>query len=183
VEYDLSKSITINCSYSINGTDAFSTSPCTVLGNVITVSNLFNNTVVQNFSLMVSGIVNPYPAQDTSNFIGSIGGNNAEPIGVNSFVTITFASTSACGFTFTANFVYQTTANMIISFTTVNQFPFNGSIVVKLPTRWSQDLIPTRTIPVTNTTMVCNNFSSVSSMLFRILMRGCSVWVRLILNQ
>lgn len=183
VEYDLSKSASINCSYSINGTDAYTTSPCTVAGNVVTVSNLFSNTIVQNFSLMVSGIVNPYPAQDTSNFIGSIGGNNAEPIGVNSFVTITYATTSSCSFTFTPNYVYQSPANMIITFTTVNQFPYNGSIVVKLPTKWSQDLNTTRTIPVTNTTMVCNNYSAVTRLLFRISIVGCSVLGRLILNQ
>jgi hypothetical protein len=106
VEYDLSKSTTINCSYSINGTDAYTTSTCSIAGNVITLSNLFNNTIVQNFSLMVSGIINPYPAQVTSDFLGSIGGNTGDPYGVNSYVTIVTATTSACSFTFTPNYVY-----------------------------------------------------------------------------
>lgn len=106
VEYDLSKSSSINCSYSINGTDAYATSACSVVGNVITLTNIFNNTIVQNFSLMVSGIINPYPARDTSDFAGSIGGNTAVANSVNSFLTITYATTSSCSFTFTPNYVF-----------------------------------------------------------------------------
>ena len=180
VEYDLTKSTSINCSYSINGTDAYTTCACSVSGNVITVSNLFNNTIVQNFSVMVSGIINPYPAQVTSDFLGSIGGNTAEPYGVNSYVTIITATTSSCSFTFAPNYVYESPANMIITFTTVNQFPYNGSIVVKLPTKWSQDLNTTRAIPLLNSTMVCNNYSSVRINLYRILVRFYNAWDRLI---
>lgn len=161
VQYNLSA--TVGCSYSINNTGTFTTNPCTVSGNVITLNSVFNNVIARTFSLMVTGVLNPYPAGITSNFTGSIGGNTATPNGILSLVTITPA-TSQCSFTFSPNYVYLSPATMIITLTITNQFPLNGQITVKFPSTrvWSQDLNTSRTIPILSS-MVCNNISAVNT--------------------
>jgi len=161
VQYTLPSSV--GCSYSINNTGTYTTNTCSVSGNVVTLTNLFANVVLRTFSLMVTGVLNPYPSGSTSNFTGSIGGNTATPNGLLSIVTITPA-TSTCSFTFSPNYVYLSSANMIITLTTNNQFPSNGTIVVKFPsTRWSQELNTARTIPFVTGSMVCNNYSTVTA--------------------
>ena len=125
--------------------------------------------------LMVTGVLNPYPAGATSNFTGSIGSNTATPSGVLSIANIT---TAAClsSFTFTPNYVYLSPANMILTLNITNQFPSNGYITVKFPSNrlWSQDLNTLRFIPIASS-MVCNNYSAVAFFLLRMLSAEFSV--------
>jgi hypothetical protein len=134
-----------------------------VSGNVVTLSSIFSSTIVNTFSLVVGNVVNPYPAGVTSHFYGTIGVDTSNTTGTNSIVTITTAL-SACSFTFDPNYVYTNPANMMISLTTVNQFPTSGSIKVQFPftRKWSQDLSTTRFMPITDGSMSCSSQSAVS---------------------
>jgi hypothetical protein len=161
-EYTLPSTIT--CTYSINSTGTYSNNNCTVVGNIITLGGLFNNVLVYTLTVIVNGVNNPYPAGQTSTFSGTIGpdsSNSTVAATTNSRVTIT-AAQSACGFTFNPNFVYTSSTNLIMTVTTVNQFPATGTIGVQFASnrKWSQDLVSTRTMPISTGAMVCNNQSA-----------------------
>lgn len=129
-QYTLTNSIT--CTYQLNSTGTFTPAACTQLNNQITLSNIFSgSTVLATATVVVANVLNPFPAGRTSNFVGTIGSDNAVANNVNSLVTIT-AATSVCGFTFSPNTVYST-ASMIITLTVTNQFPSTGTIGVQFP--------------------------------------------------
>ena len=161
VQYAITSSAT--CSYSINNTGSYTANACTLSTNVLTLSNLFNNTIIKTLSIIVTNVLNPYPAGTTSNFSGTIGGNTAVPNGVYSVVTIT-AGASVCSFTFSPNYVYYNNSNMVFTLTTTNQFPSTGTILVKFPSNrlWSMDLNTTRYMPITSGSMVCASSSAVT---------------------
>ena len=154
----------VTCSYSINSTGVYTSNPCSVLGNVVTLSNLFSNTTVNTFSLIIGNVVNPYPAGQTSVFSGTIGADTsyAATAGASNTVTITPAQ-SICSFTFNPNLVYTSPTDLIMTLTTVNEFPSLGTIGVQFPSsrKWSQDLDPARTMPISTGAMVCNSQSAV----------------------
>lgn len=182
VQYTITNAIT--CTYSINNTGTYTANPCTVSTNVVTLSNLFSNTVLKTLSVMVTNVLNPYPAGITSNFSGTIGTNIAVPNGVYSVVTIT-AGASLCSFTFSPNYVYYNNSKMIFTLTTKNQFPDTGTIIVKFPSNrlWSQDLDTTRYMPITTGTMICTSSSSVTLSRPRMLTRRSSAAVHLLQPQ
>lgn len=131
----------IGCSYQINSTGAYLPTTCNQVGNLITLSGLFSNgTVLATLNLLITNVLNPYPAGKTSAFTGTIGVDVAvvNGAGVNSVVTIT-AAASVCSFTFSPNYVYST-QTMVFTLTITNQFPANGTIGAQFPlTRlWSQ---------------------------------------------
>lgn len=130
---------TVVCSYQINSTGPYTTTPCNQLGNQITLNTIFpNGTILASLTLLITNVLNPYPAGKTSNFSGTIGTDTAVANGVNSLVTITPA-TSVCSFTFSPNLVYSI-ESMVFTLTLTNQFPVGGTIGVQFPlTRlWSQ---------------------------------------------
>lgn len=139
-------------------------------GNVITLNNIFNSVYLNTFSLVIGNVVNPYPSGTTSHFYGTIGSSTSNTTGTNSVVTIT-TGTSACSFTFDPNSVETNPANMIISLTTVNQFPNTGYVGVQFPftRKWSQDLDSTRYMPITDSSMACSSKSAVPPILARML--------------
>ena len=118
-EFTLTSSIT--CRYSLNSTGAYSNANCGLVGNVITLSNIFNNDIVHTFSLIVTNVQNPYPAGTTSVFSGTIGADTSfiNAFSTNSRVTIAPAA-SICSFTFTPTTVNSNTANLMMTLTTVN---------------------------------------------------------------
>lgn len=111
---------TVTCSYSINTTASTPDIPnsCTRVGNVITLSNIFSSVYVKTLTLKVVGVLNPYPAGQTSNFLGTIGSDSASSTDDSSVIIV--PATSACSFTFDPNTVYTNPANMIITITTIN---------------------------------------------------------------
>jgi hypothetical protein len=163
-EYVLTSNIT--CRYSVNSTGIYTTTGCGLVGNVITLSGIFNNVLVQTLTVVVANVSNPYPAGTTSIFSGSIGPDTSYTLNsattANSKVTISPAQ-SSCSFTFAPNSVYTSPTNLVMTLTTVNQFPAAGAILVQFPFSkvWSQDLVPTRTMPITTGAMVCTNQSAV----------------------
>ena len=120
-------------------------------------------------SVIIGNVVNPYPAGQTSVFSGTIGVDTSYT-GAGNFnrVTITAAG-STCSFTFNPNFVYTSPTDLIMTLTTVNEFPSTGTIGVQFAStrKWSQDLDATRFMPISTGTMVCNNQSGVNKLIFR----------------
>lgn len=158
IQYSLNSSIT--CSYQLNSVGIFNAAPCNLLSNQITLTGIFNNTILSTLTLIVGNVLNPYPAGRTSNFTGTIGSDVAVANGVNSLVTITPA-TSSCSFTFSPNTVYSS-SSMVFTLNLTNAFPLGGTIGVQFPlTRmWSQELDSTRLMPISSS-MVCGSQSSV----------------------
>jgi hypothetical protein len=106
IQYALNSNVT--CSYQVNTTGSYITTPCTELNNQITITNIFTAaTTLANVTVLVGNVLNPFPAGKTSNFTGTIGSDVAQPNGVNSLVTIT-AAASICSFTFSPDLVYST---------------------------------------------------------------------------
>lgn len=174
-EFTISSSIT--CRYSINSTGIFTSNACTISGNVVTLSNIFTSDLVHTLSLVIGNVVNPYPAGQTSRFFGTIGVDTSNTTGTNSLVTITSAL-AACSFTFNPNFVYTNPTTMVVTITTVNQFPATGYINIQFPfnRRWSQDLDTTRLMPIVDGSMSCSSQSAVSLILLVERQYRCTVY-------
>ena len=169
----------MTCKYSLNSTGVYTDTTCGISGSVVTITGIFNNILVRTLSLKIGNVVNPYPAGQTDRFAGTIGTSTSNTTSVgasNARVTIT-AALAACSFTFSPNFVYTSPTDLIMTMTTVNEFPTSGTIQVAFSTtrKWSQDLDSSRTMPITDGNMVCTNKSAVSYILFRMLIVGCSV--------
>ncbi len=151
------------CKYSINDTGVYTSTACTVSSNTVTLSNIFSSVLVQTFSLVISNVVNPYPAGQTGVFYGTIGPDTSNiTTATQSRVTITSA-TSSCGFTFNPNVVETSPTNITFTITTVNQFPVDGYIQMQFPfsRKWSQDLNSSRYMPILTGTMPCSSQSGV----------------------
>jgi hypothetical protein len=115
----------VTCSYQLNTNLTYSNNNCSVNNNQIIFNNIFsNNFILRTATIIIANVLNPFPAGRTSPFQGTIGNDVAlvnGVNGVNSFVTITPAS-SSCKFTFSPNLV-SSTEDMIITLTLKNILP------------------------------------------------------------
>ena len=106
----------------------------------------------------------PIVPGQTSVFSGTIGADTSysATAGASNTVIITPAL-SICSFTFNPNLVYTSPTDLIMTLTTVNEFPSTGTIGLQFPSnrKWSQDLDTARTMPISTGAMVCNSQSAV----------------------
>lgn len=117
------------------------------------VGAFVSDSIVSNVTLIVSNIMNPTPAIQTSEFTGSIG-SDTSGTGADNYVILEAATFQSCSITFDPTTVNSSSA-MVLTLTPRNSIPQDGSIVIQLPdNRWANDISTTFVLPI-STTMAC----------------------------
>jgi len=127
--------------------------------NNITITNaIVSSTAVANVTIVVTNVLNPYPAITTSPFIIAIGSDTSAS-STSSAITLTPATFASCAVTFSPSSV-NTTGAMVVSITPSNKILANNSVVIAFPLslQWSQDISTTHTLPI-GSSVTCSRVS------------------------
>lgn len=123
-EYDLSTtSGQITCTVIINS-GAINSRTCTLTPgtNKLVITGAFvSDSIVYNVTLTVSNVLNPIPAMQTSEFVGTIG-TDTSATGVDNYVVLSAASFQSCAVTFSPTTI-NSSSSMIFTITPTNSIP------------------------------------------------------------
>lgn len=105
---------------------------CTLNGNTLTVSGLFNgNDNISEVDLFLSNIRNPSSALTTSPFVGTIG---SDVSGSSSGATLTYTAANLAILTASfASGIVNRTSDLIFTLTTGQPIPSDGAITIRFP--------------------------------------------------
>ena len=129
-----------------------------LVGNNFTISNAIRSAqFIENMTIKIENVTNPWPALTTDSFIVVIG-TDISANSSSSSVTLVGDIFSSCSISYNPGFV-NTTAPMILNITPTNHIPNNGYLVIQFPTKlqWAQDIATNRLIPIETAT--CNPLS------------------------
>lgn len=136
---------------------AASSFTCTTTGNTVTISGaITTNQNINTVEVTLNNIINPVPAVFTGQFQGTVGADVAVPNGGG--VQLSPASFDSCRITFDAAYVNQT-STMVVTLDPKNGLDSSSSILVSVPRHYTNDIVATSQLPVTNS-MSCVNYSS-----------------------
>lgn len=98
------------------------------------------NQYISDVTLIISNVLNPFPAITTSPFLVTIGSDYSanDPFAAVSLTPNQFTSTLI---TFNPSIV-NTTSSMVITLTTTNRLPIGSNIIIKFPynLQWAEDV-------------------------------------------